>query len=198
MIAGGVAGVAGNPTDVVNVRMQNDGKQVDHSKRRNYRNVVDGFVRICREEGAMALFRGLNANVNRAMLMTASQLGSYDVFKSMLIVSFNFRDGFTTHFFSSLLAGLVATTVCSPLDVVKTRLMNQGEKIYSNSTTSSPQTRAPPSYRGTFTTISYIVRREGVSALFKGWVPSYFRLGPQTILTFLFLERMKSAYLSLR
>jgi len=39
-----------------------------------------------------------------------------------------------------------------------------------------------------------IVRNEGPIALFKGWTPSYTRLGPHTILTFIFLEQMKIYY----
>ena len=62
VLAGGVAGIAGNPADVVNVRMQNDGK-LPMEQRRNYRNALDGLLRIVREEGPVALFRGLGANV---------------------------------------------------------------------------------------------------------------------------------------
>jgi len=41
-----------------------------------------------------------------------------------------FKDNVTTHFSASLLAGLVATTVCSPFDVIKTRIMNSKGKEY--------------------------------------------------------------------
>lgn len=44
------------------------------------------------------------------MVMTASQLGSYDYCKSLLLGSGMFREDIRTHFTASLLAGLVATT----------------------------------------------------------------------------------------
>ncbi len=58
----GFAGVVGNPADVVNVRMQNDGK-LPLSERRNYQHALDGMIRIARQEGPSSLFRGLSANV---------------------------------------------------------------------------------------------------------------------------------------
>lgn len=39
-----------------------------------------------------------------------------------------------------------------------------------------------------------IIRGEGVLSLWKGFTPYYFRLGPHTVLTFIFLEQMNTAY----
>lgn len=38
------------------------------------------------------------------------------------------------------------------------------------------------------------MRNEGVFALWKGFTPYYMRLGPHTVLTFIFLEQMNAAY----
>ena len=177
-VAGALAGVAGTPSDIVNIRMQNDGK-LPLIDRRQYKHALDGLFRIYREEGPMKLMTGLQANVLRAILMTSSQLVSYDVAKGMLISNLNWRsEDMSTHFSASLLAGLIATTASSPLDVIKTRLM------------SAPAGQ----YRGTFGALVHIVKSEGILALFKGWVPSYSRLGPQTILTFVILEQLKKYY----
>lgn len=131
-----------------------------------------------REEGPFSLWKGWGPNFNRAMFMTASQVATYDQFKEILLKSGYFKDNLTTHFTASLLAGLVATTVCSPFDVIKTRIMND-------------KTRE---YKGTLDCFLKIMRNEGPLAFFKGWTPSYTRLGPQTILTFVFLEQMKVLY----
>lgn len=71
-----------------------------------------------------------------------------------------------------------------PTDICKTRIM------------SAAQSRAgiAPPYKGTVDAFVKIIRDEGPRALFKGWLPSYSRLGPQTILTFIFLEWMKDVY----
>ena len=83
--------------------MQNDGQLPMH-QRRNYKNVIDGFVRMSREEGITSLFRGLGPNVNRAILMTSSQCVSYDIFKDLLLRYSPLNDGLTLHFTSSVLA----------------------------------------------------------------------------------------------
>ena len=74
------------------------------------------------------------------------------------------------------MAGFVATTVCSPVDVIKTRVMSAKEKA------------------GIWQLLSNIVKNEGFTWVFKGWVPSFIRLGPHTIATFMFLEQHKKLY----
>lgn len=102
-IAGALGGACGNPGDVINVRMQNDG-QLPPQQRRNYKHALDGIVRISKEEGFSALFRGLGPNINRAILMTSSQCVSYDMFKSLLLNYSPMQEGLTLHFSSSVLA----------------------------------------------------------------------------------------------
>ena len=110
--------------------------------------------------------------------MTASQLASYDTFKRLLLEtkSLGMKDDLKTHFSASFLAGFVATTVCSPVDVVKTRVMSAKEK------------------KGILRLLADIYIREGFTWCFKGWVPSFIRLGPHTIATFMFLEQHKRLY----
>ncbi|KAG0911129.1 hypothetical protein G6F57_005509 [Rhizopus arrhizus] len=175
-IAGALGGALGNPGDVINVRMQNDG-QLPPQQRHNYKHALDGIVRISKEEGYSALFRGIGPNVNRAILMTSSQCVSYDMFKASLLNYTLMKDGLTLHFISSVLAGLVATTVCSPVDVIKTRIMS-----------ASTNDRKMPSTA----IMKQMFKAEGISSFFKGWTPAFIRLGPQTIITFVVLEQFKS------
>lgn len=77
-----------------------------------------------REEGPSSLARGVGPNVFRAMLMNASQLASYDWAKTELLKTPYFEDNILCHFTASFFAGTVATTVCSPADVLKSRIMN--------------------------------------------------------------------------
>ncbi|KAJ2159372.1 hypothetical protein GGF46_003075 [Coemansia sp. RSA 552] len=177
--AGAVGGICGTPADIVLVRLQNDGS-LPAEKRRNYKNAFDGLLRIAREDGAGGLFKGAVPNVSRAMLMTGAQLCSYDAFKQLLL-SLSFSEGLPLHFSASFLAGFVATTITSPFDVVKTRIMNAGPK--------SPYKSLPQA-------MYLIVKEEGPRALYKGWTPSFVRMAPQTILTFIFLEQFRNAYWS--
>ncbi|KAL8734467.1 MAG: hypothetical protein Q9181_003170 [Wetmoreana brouardii] len=177
--SGFLGGVAGNPADVLNVRMQHDAA-LPPSKRRNYKHAVDGIIRMTREEGWRSLFRGVLPNSMRAVLMTASQLASYDGFKRLILSHTPLEDGLSTHFSASLLAGFVATTICSPVDVIKTRIMSAKES------------------EGLARLLANVYRVEGVHWMFRGWVPSFVRLGPHTIATFLFLEQHKKVYRRLR
>lgn len=176
-IAGFSGGVIGNPADVLNVRMQHDAA-LPAAERRNYKHAIDGLVRMAREEGWSALWRGVWPNSVRAILMTASQLASYDSFKRLLLgtPSLGLKDDLTTHFTASFMAGFVATTVCSPVDVIKTRVMSAKGKS------------------SIVAVVLEMVKKEGVRWAFKGWVPSFIRLGPHTIATFLFLEQHKKLY----
>ncbi|KAI4168433.1 MAG: hypothetical protein LQ348_007499 [Seirophora lacunosa] len=173
--SGFLGGVAGNPADVLNVRMQHDAA-LPAASRRNYRNAIDGLVRMTREEGWRSLFRGVLPNSMRAVLMTASQLASYDGFKRLILSHTPLDDNLSTHFSASFLAGFVATTICSPVDVIKTRVMSAKES------------------KGVRALLINVYRAEGVAWMFRGWVPSFVRLGPHTIATFLFLEQHKKLY----
>lgn len=150
------------------------------SARRNYANALDGLMKMTREEGWKTLFRGVWPNSMRAVLMTASQLASYDSFKSFLLTRTSMTDNLTTHFSASMLAGFVATTICSPVDVIKTRVM---------SATESESLAA---------LLKKIYQLEGAGWMFRGWVPSFIRLGPHTVATFIFLEQHKKIYRRLK
>ncbi|KAH7412945.1 MC family mitochondrial carrier protein [Cadophora sp. MPI-SDFR-AT-0126] len=155
-LCGFTGGVVGNPADILNVRMQSDGAKPLES-RKNYKNGLDGLVRMIREEGLRSTMSGVGPNGFRAFLMNASQLASYDIFKSLYLTKFGITDNLVTYLAALLSAALVATTVCSPIDVIKTRAT-------------------------------------GFWWIFRGWVPSFIRLGPQTACTLVLFERHKRLY----
>lgn len=122
LIAGAVGAAVGNPADVAMVRMQADGR-LPLNRRRNYKSVVDAIGQIVNREGFGGLWRGSWLAVNRAMIVTASQLAAYDQVKETMIAR-GTPDGIGTHAAASLVAGLVAAVTSNPIDVVKTRMMN--------------------------------------------------------------------------
>jgi len=175
MLAGAGGAVVGSPADVVLVRMQADGKKPPES-RLNYRNAIDGLFRIAKEEGVPALWKGCGPNLNRAMLMTAGQVASYDQAKYSLLQTKFFKDNVVTHFTASFIAAFVASVVTSPFDVVKTRIMNQrkGDGVQ---------------YKNAIECGMNVLRNEGALGFYKGFMPYFLRLGPHTILTFVFFEQ---------
>ncbi len=67
--------------------------------------------------------------MGRAMILNASQLGTYDHIKHTLLNYNIVKDGLTCHLASSICAGIVMAIATSPVDLVKTRLMNQPSKL---------------------------------------------------------------------
>lgn len=180
--AGAVGGVAGNWADVLLVRMTSDVLKPP-AERFGYRNALTGLADMVRSEGPSSLFRGLTPNVTRAVLMNASQLATYDIFKGWLLASGYYKEGTWLHFSASFFAGTVATTICSPADVIKARVMSAGSNGGGGSIVSSLKTA--------FAT-------EGPGFLFRGWTPAWVRLSPNTILIFVTLEKLKQGVDKLR
>ncbi|CAG0892541.1 unnamed protein product [Darwinula stevensoni] len=172
-VAGACGGFLGTPADMVNVRMQNDIK-LPLNKRRNYKHAVDGLFRVYKEEGVQRLFSGATAATARAVLMTVGQISFYDQIKQILLGTEYFRDNIITHFTSSLAAGAIATTMTQPLDVIKTRAMNA----------------KPGEFQNMWGLIVYTAKL-GPLGFFKGYIPAFVRLAPQTILTFIFFEQLR-------
>ncbi|XP_046428720.1 mitochondrial dicarboxylate carrier isoform X1 [Neodiprion fabricii] len=175
-ISGAVGGVIGTPADLINVRMQNDIK-VSPELRRNYKHALDGLFRVWKEEGFLRLFNGCSTATSRAALMTIGQLSFYDQIKMLLLQSGMFTDSPTTHFLSSLSAGAIATTLTQPLDVLKTRAMNA----------------KPGEFKNMIDLILYTAKL-GPLGFFKGYIPAFVRLAPHTILTFVFLEQLRTNF----
>ncbi|KAJ2431318.1 Mitochondrial dicarboxylate transporter, partial [Coemansia sp. RSA 2531] len=121
LLSGAAGGIVGNPAEILNVRMQND-QSLPPYMRRNYKSAVHGLVAMVRDEGMRSLAIGLAPSLVRATLATASQFVSYDTFKEWLLNA-GYPDSVSVHFAASFAAGLVATTVCSPADVIKSRTM---------------------------------------------------------------------------
>lgn len=106
--------------------------------------------------------------------MTIGQLSFYDQVKKMLIESGYFKDNLTTHLTASSVAGAIATSLTQPLDVLKTRAMNA----------------KPGEFNGVWDIVRHTAKL-GPLGFFKGYVPAFVRLAPQTILTFVFLEQLR-------
>ena len=76
-----------------------------------------------------------------------------------------------------MISGLVVAAAMNPFDVVSTRLYNQSA--------------TNPLYTGPIDCLKKIFMKEGVFGFFKGFTAHYFRMGPHTVLTFVFWEQTK-------
>ncbi|XP_068920171.1 mitochondrial dicarboxylate carrier-like isoform X6 [Petaurus breviceps papuanus] len=126
-------------------------------------------------EGFLTLFSGAPLASGRGALMTVAQASGYDQLKQLVLTLTSFSDSLSTHIIASFIAGLCATLLCQPLDVLKTRMMNTQD------------------YDGIIHCISKTAKL-GPLAFYKGTFPAAIRLIPHTILTFVFLEQLRLNY----
>ncbi|NWI04766.1 DIC protein, partial [Tichodroma muraria] len=174
--AGGfTGGFVGTPADMVNVRLPR-ALTPSPLAPSSYSHALDGMYRVLREEGLKKLFSGASVASSRGALVTVGQLSCYDQAKQLVLATGLLSDNVFTYFLSSFIAGICATFLCQPLDVLKTRLMNShGE------------------YRGVVH-CAMETAKLGPLAFYKGFVPAAVRLIPQTVLTFLFLEQLRKHF----
>eukprot|EP00026_Physarum_polycephalum_P012727 Phypoly_transcript_13054.p1 GENE.Phypoly_transcript_13054~~Phypoly_transcript_13054.p1 ORF type:complete len:343 (+),score=21.81 Phypoly_transcript_13054:70-1029(+) len=179
--SGAIAASLASPLDLVKVRMQAQSPTAYLGHDFKYKNSFDAIRQIYRAEGLKGFIRGSLTSAQRTAVGSSVQLPTYDHTKMHLIKSGLFEDNIWAHFASSLVAGLVATTAMNPVDVARTRIYNQkvsadGKGMY---------------YTGLADCVIKTVRAEGFFALYKGYAAHYLRLGPHTILVFVFWEQYK-------
>ena len=174
-IAGSIGQLVAVPADLVKVRMQTDAT----SPAPRYRGVSHAFAAVVREDGLRGLWRGTLPAVQRAALVNLGELATYDVAKAYSVELLG--EGSAAHGIAALASGLVATAVSCPADVVKTRLMSQsvgdGQRQYS----------------GMVDCLRKSVAAEGWPILWRGFFPTWARLGPWQLTFWLVYERMRMA-----
>lgn len=179
-VAGATGAFAGNPGDLAMVRMQADGK-LPPEQRRGYRNIFDAVGKIARQEGVLSMWRtGVVPNMNRATIITVGQLAAYDTCKEVFVDYLGMKEGVGLHLSSSFGAAFIASVMSNPVDVAKTRLMNQ-----------RPEEGKPLLYKSTVQTMTTIVQQEGPLALYKGFAATFARQCPYVVITWVTVERLK-------
>ncbi|KAI0233431.1 Mitochondrial uncoupling protein 4 [Lamellibrachia satsuma] len=136
LTAGGVAQFIASPTDLVKIHMQMEGRLRLEGHPPRVKNTWHAFSRIFQEGGVRGLWKGWTVNVQRAALVNLGELTTYDTVKHQILKYTKLEDTPLTHALSSVCSGLVAATVGTPADVIKTRFMNQAVK---DGKESSPQ-----------------------------------------------------------
>eukprot|EP00040_Diaphanoeca_grandis_P017925 m.94205 g.94205 ORF g.94205 m.94205 type:complete len:290 (-) comp26697_c0_seq1:131-1000(-) len=181
ILAGGLSGTIAqgfaNPCDLVKVRMQASGMESSSSAPR-YRWFVGALIDIVKTEGVLGLYKGVSANIGRAASLAAAEMASYDTIKPMFKTHFDMSEGLPLHGTTAIASGFIAAFVANPFDVVKSRVMNskQGQ------------------YKGMVDCFAKTVGQEGVTSLWKGFIPAWARVGPRVIIAFVTMEQLKIAF----
>lgn len=182
VLAGAITGCCGsalaNPLDLVKVRMQGASRGTQR-----YASVFSALMEISREGGSLrGLWRGTMPTVQRATLLTASQVPAYDHVKHFIVDNGHAKEGYLCHFICSMIAGVVAAAVTSPVDLVKSRVMVQPINHVTGQGTL---------YTGTIDCFLQVVRNEGPLALYKGFNSQWLRIGPHTTVSLMVFEQLR-------
>jgi len=179
--AGGIAALISCPVEVTLVRMSND-KSLPVEKRRNYGNVFNAGARIMSEEGFGAFYRGCMPFVNRAIIVGACQVGTYDQFKASY-KALGVKDKTANVFCAAMTSGLLYSVVTNPLETAKNRMAFQ-----------KPDAKGVLPYNSTLQTIQKVAFDEGAYSLWKGFPAYYLRCGGHTVMMFIFVEAIRDMY----
>jgi len=175
LLAGGTTGamavMTAQPTDVVKTRMQ---AQSGNAPKR-YTGVFMAYKTIAVEEGIRGLWKGMMPNIARNSIVTCSELVTYDLIKDMILKRDLLSDNLPCHVTSAFGAGFCTTLVASPVDVVKTRFMNSAAGTYS----------------GVINCAIATFKKEGATAFYKGFLPSFMRIAVWNITMFVCFEQLK-------
>jgi hypothetical protein len=172
-ITGGVGSIVGNPFDVMKTMAQaNEGKSVGLSAL---------ALSMYRDQGLAGFYRGVGTNVMRACVLNATKMGCYDISKGYVADASGWsRKDPRTAFFSATLAGFFMTVTVSPFDRIRTQLMNQptDKKLYT----------------GFVDCVAKTIQQGGVTSLWRGFIPIWFRFAPTSTLQLLSLEFLYESF----
>ncbi|XP_066562748.1 kidney mitochondrial carrier protein 1 [Amia ocellicauda] len=174
VLSGVISSSIANPTDVLKIRMQAQGNVLQGG-------MIGNFIDIYQQEGTRGLWKGVSLTAQRAAIVVGVELPAYDLTKKHLILSGYMGDTVYTHFLSSFVCGLAGALASNPIDVVRTRMMNQRALLDGTCA----------GYKSTLDCLLQTWRAEGFFALYKGFFPNWLRLGPWNIIFFITYEQLK-------
>ncbi|EDW76343.2 uncharacterized protein Dwil_GK14710 [Drosophila willistoni] len=180
-VAGCIAQVIANPFDIVKVRMQMDGVRLRMGLEPRVQGVSHALRCIYEKGGLPNLWRGVGPSCLRACLMTAGDVGSYDISKRNFKYYFDLEEGLPLRFLSSMCAGFVASVLSNPADVIKSRIMNQV----------TDEKGQGLQYKNSLDCAMKLINQEGILSLYKGLIPCWLRLGPWSVLFWMSLEKLR-------
>ncbi|XP_072133828.1 mitochondrial adenyl nucleotide antiporter SLC25A24-like [Mobula birostris] len=130
-----------------------------------------------KEGGYISLWRGNGTNVAKIAPETGIKFLAYDQYKKLFSDN---RAKLDIHqrFAAGSLAGVTAQTIIYPMEVIKTRLAlgNTGQ------------------YKGFRNCLNTIIKNEGLSSLYRGYLPNLFGIIPYAGIELTVYEVLKKAY----
>uniref|UniRef100_A0A3B4DF59 EF-hand domain-containing protein n=1 Tax=Pygocentrus nattereri TaxID=42514 RepID=A0A3B4DF59_PYGNA len=173
LVAGGGAGAVSRtctaPLDRLKVLMQ------VHGSRSSNMCIMSGLTQMIKEGGVRSLWRGNGINVLKIAPESALKFMAYEQIKR-LMGSSNETLGITERFVAGSLAGVIAQSTIYPMEVLKTRLALRKSGQYSGISDCARQ----------------ILKKEGVAAFYKGYLPNMLGIVPYAGIDLAVYETLKN------
>lgn len=168
--AGALGSIVGNPFDVLKTKMMATEGKVP--------SITGTAAELLKNQGITGLYRGIDSNIMRAMVLNGTKMACYDQAKGFVVsVTGLSKSSLITQFLSAASAGFFMTCTVSPFDMVRTRLMNQpaDAKIYN----------------GALDCFVKIIKNEGPLTLWRGFIPIWSRFAPTTTIQLVIFEQLR-------
>jgi len=170
------------PMDVVKIRLQAQRhSMVDPLDVPKYRNAAHAAYLIVKEEGVSALYKGVTLTALRQATNQAVNFAAYQELKKFALAKQNLEElPSYQHLLLGGLSGAMGPMSNAPIDTIKTRIQRQanvpGESAISRATN----------------VITYIMKKEGWRAFYRGLTPRLMRVAPGQAITFMVYEKVRS------
>ena len=181
MTSGAVSAFITNPLDLLKTRLQLDGS---HARGTAAGTPIAMGAAIVREEGLGGLWRGTSVSMVRSGFGAAALLPTNSRLKEF--AASYMPAGAASDGFCALGAGAANVATINPVDVVRTRLYSQPLDAAGKGTL----------YDGALDAARKIMTIEGPAAFYKGATAHFLRVGPHTMLTFVFIGLIRRAVAS--
>ncbi|KAI8014050.1 Mitochondrial uncoupling protein 2 [Camellia lanceoleosa] len=156
------------PLDTAKVRLQLQ-KKVNTEEEAGvpkYRGMLDTIATIAREEGLIALWKGVIPGLHRQFLYGGLRIGLYEPVKAFFVGSEYVGDvSLFQKILAALITGALAIAVANPTDLVKVRLQAEGNLLPG----------LPRRYSGALNAYYTIMKQEGLAGLWTGIGPNIAR-----------------------
>jgi hypothetical protein len=168
--AGALGSLAGNPFDVLKTKMMATEGAVP--------SITGTAKELMSKQGVAGFYRGIDSNIMRAMVLNGTKMACYDQAKGVVVSTTGLpKSSLIVQFLSAASAGFFMTCTVSPFDMIRTRLMNQpaDAKIYNNAADC----------------LVKIIKNEGITTLWRGFIPIWSRFAPTTTIQLVIFEQLR-------
>lgn len=179
-LSGAFADVLTHPVCTVKARLMSQGASkgsAEGAVSYMYKGLFDGFKHVVRNEGFMALYKGLGV-----VLMGAAPAQALFFFGMSTVQSTFSPKSDLANFGSGIAAQMCGSAAWVPMEVIKEKMMIQG------------QVAVKETHSGSFSMIAKVLKTEGIRGVYRGFVLQQLTYGPFNGLAVLFYNRLKFSF----